>query len=270
MKKPVLLLLLCLPAYALGDGLPDLGDASQTALSSAEERQIGRQSMLQIRARKQYLNDAEINDYLDQLGAGLVEHSAESGQDFEFFAVDDYNINAFAMPGGLVGVNAGLLLTVQSESELASVLSHEISHVTQHHLARMIAGQQNSGLISLAAIAIAILTARTNPQAAEAAIVSVQAGEIQKQLNFTRTYEEEADRIGLQLLQKSAFNPHAMPEFLVRLQKANRARALCRHSAEYTHAETASAQISRDHRWSYGCGFGQREHCPHARFFSRR
>ena len=222
MKKLTLALLLCFSPIALGDGLPDLGDASQAALSPLQERQIGRQSMLQIRAGKQYLDDAEINDYLNQLGARLVENSPEPSLDFEFFAIDDYTVNAFAMPGGYIGVNAGLLLTTQSESELASVLSHEISHVTQHHIARMIAGQQGDSLISMAAIAIAILAARTNPQAAEAAIVGVQAGAIQKRLNFTRTYEEEADRIGLQLLQKSGFNPRAMPEFLVRLQKATR------------------------------------------------
>ncbi len=217
-----LALLLCVSPCAISDGLPDLGDVSQAALSPVQERQIGRQSMLQIRASRQYLDDAEINDYLNQLGARLVENSPEPSLDFEFFAIDDYAINAFAMPGGFVGVNAGLLLTTQSESELASVLSHEISHVTQHHLARMIAGQQGDGLISMAAIAIAILAARTNPQATEAAIVSVQAGAMQKQLNFTRTYEEEADRIGLQLLQKSGFNTHAMPEFLDRMQKATR------------------------------------------------
>ena len=219
---PILLLLLCFSPSALSDGLPDLGDISQSALSPIQERQIGRQSMLQIRASKQYLDDAEVNDYLNQLGAKLVENSPEPSLDFEFFAINDYTVNAFAMPGGYIGVNAGLLLTTQSESELASVLSHEISHVTQHHLARMIAGQQNDSLISMAAIAIAILAARTNPQASEAAIVSAQAGAIQKQLNFTRSYEEEADRIGLQLLQKSGFNSHAMPEFLERLQKATR------------------------------------------------
>ena len=222
MKKLSLLVLLCFSPCVMGDGLPDLGDVSQAALSPLQERQIGRQSMLQIRAGRQYLDDAEINDYLNHLGAKLVENSPEPSQDFEFFAIDDYAVNAFAIPGGYIGVNAGLLLTTQSEAELASVLSHEISHVTQHHLARMIAGQQNDSLISMAAIAIAILAARTNPQATEAAIVGVQAGAIQKQLNFTRTYEEEADRIGLQILQKSGFNTHAMPEFLERLQKATR------------------------------------------------
>ena len=222
MKKLTLLLLLCISPCAVSDGLPDLGDVSQAALTPLQERQIGQQSMMQIRASKQYLDDAEINDYLNQLGAKLVENSPEPSLDFEFFAVDDYSVNAFALPGGFIGVNAGLLLITQSESELASVLSHEISHVTQHHLARMIEGQRGDSLISMAAIAIAILAARTSPQAAEATIASVQAGNIQKQLNFTRANEEEADRIGLQLLQKSGFNTHAMPEFLERLQKATR------------------------------------------------
>ena len=222
MKKIALLLLLYFPAYTLGDGLPDLGDVSQAALTPLQEREIGQQSMMQIRASKQFLDDSEVNDYLNQIGYRLVENSPEPGLEFEFFAVNDYGINAFAMPGGFVGVNAGLLLTTQSESELASVLSHEISHVTQHHLARMIASQQGDSLISMATIALAILAARTNPQASEAAIVSAQARSMQKQLNFTRSYEEEADRIGLQLLRKSGFNTHAMPEFLERLQNSTR------------------------------------------------
>jgi predicted Zn-dependent protease len=222
MRNLTLLLLLCISPCAMSDGLPDLGDVSQTVLTPLQERQIGQQSMMQIRASKQYLDDAEINDYLNQLGDRLVENSPEPSLDFEFFAVNDYSVNAFALPGGFIGVNAGLLLITQSESELASVLSHEISHVTQHHLARMIEAQRGDGLISMAAIAVAILAARTNPQATEATIVGVQAANIQKQLNFTRAYEEEADRIGLQLLQKSGFNTHAMPEFLERLQKATR------------------------------------------------
>jgi len=222
MKRLILALLLCLPPYVAGDGLPDLGDASQIILTPTQERMIGQQSMMEIRASRQYLDDPEINDYLNQLGGKLVGYSTEPSLNFEFFAINDYNVNAFALPGGFIGINAGLLLTTQSESELASVLSHEISHVSQHHLARMIAGQQNDGLISMAAIAVAILTARTSPQTTEAAIASVQAIAIQKQLNFTRTYEEEADRIGLQILEKSGFNNHAMPEFLERLQKATR------------------------------------------------
>lgn len=220
MNKLTLLLILCFSPCAMSDGLPDLGDVSQTVITPLQERQIGHQSMLQIRASKQFLDDAEINDYLNQLGYKLVENSSEPSQAFEFFALNDYNINAFAMPGGYIGVNSGLLLTVQSESELAAVLSHEIAHVTQHHLARIIAGQQVDGLASMAALAVAILAARNSPQAAEAAIVSMQARAMQKQLDFTRTHEQEADRIGLDILQKSNFSIHAMPEFLNRLQRA--------------------------------------------------
>lgn len=222
MKKISLLLLLCFSPCALGDGLPDLGDVSQTILTPLQERQIGHQSMMQIRASKQFLDDAEINDYLNQLGYRLVGNSAEPGSKFEFFSINDYNVNAFAMPGGFIGVNSGLLLIVQNESELASVLSHEIAHITQHHLARMVAGQQYDGMASMAAIAVAILAARSNPQASQAAITGVQAHSIQKQLNFTREHEQEADRIGLDILQKSNFNTHAMPDFLDRLQKATR------------------------------------------------
>lgn len=222
MKKLAMLLLLCLSPCALGDGLPDLGDVSQATITPQQARQIGEQAMMQIRASKEYLNDSEVNDYLNKIGDRLVENSPEPALDFEFFAVNDYNVNAFAMPGGFIGVNIGLILITQSESELASVLSHEISHVTQHHLERMVEAQRGSGMISMAAIALAILAARTSPQVSEAAIASVQAGNVQRQLNFTRADEEEADRIGLQLLEKSGFNTHAMPEFLRRLQTSTR------------------------------------------------
>ncbi|HEY0666371.1 MAG TPA: M48 family metalloprotease [Gallionella sp.] len=222
MKKLPLLLLLCFPPAALSDGLPDLGDVSQTVLTPMQERQIGHQSMLQIRASSQYLDDVEINDYLNRIGYKLVQNSAEPSLDFEFFALDDHNINAFAMPGGYIGVNSGLLLTAQSESELAAVLGHEIAHVTQHHLARILSGTRNDGWSTMAALAVAILAARTNPQAAEAAIASAQAHSIQKQLDFTRSHEQEADRVGLDILEKSGFSIHAMPEFLNRLQLATR------------------------------------------------
>ena len=221
-KLSVLLLLLCLPPVVLSEGLPDLGDVSQATLTPVQERQIGQQSMLQIRASRQFLDDPEINDYLNQIGDRLVANSTEPSLNFEFFAVDDYTVNAFAMPGGFVGVNTGLLLITQNESELASVLAHEISHVTQHHYARMLSATKNDSLTSMAAIALAFLAARNSPQSGEAAIVGAQARAIQKELDFTRQHEQEADRFGLELMAKSGFNTHAMPEFLERLQHATR------------------------------------------------
>ncbi len=222
MKNLLLALLLALPLPCRAEGLPDLGDVSQAAVSPQQERQIGEQSMFEIRADRSYLDDAGIGDYLNQLGYQLVANSGEPGQEFEFFAIADSAINAFALPGGFIGVNTGLILAVQSESELASVLGHEIAHVTQHHLARMVAGQKLDTLAAMAAIAAAILAARSNPDASQAAIAGMQAGAIQRQLNFTRTHEQEADRLGLDTLQKAGLDPHAMPAFLKRLQNATR------------------------------------------------
>lgn len=221
MKKIALILLSTLPLLAYADGLPDLGDSSQESVSPQQEKQIGLQSMFEIRASKSYLSDPEVNDYLNQLGYRLVANSNEPSQDFEFFAINENSINAFALPGGFVGVHTGLILTAQTESELASVLAHEISHVTQHHIARMIAGQKYDTIASMASIAVAILAARSNPQAAQAAMIGAQAGMMQRRLDFTRTYEKEADRIGIELLERSGFDTRAMPAFFERMQKAN-------------------------------------------------
>jgi predicted Zn-dependent protease len=220
MQKILITALFLLPLLAHADGLPDLGDVSQEIVSPQMERQIGEQSMFQIRADNSYLDDPEVYDYLNHLGGRLVANSSEPGQPFEFFAIQDNAINAFAIPGGFVGVNTGLIQLTQSESELASVLSHEISHVTQHHYARMISGQRYDSLGALAAVAVAILAARSNPQAATTAIVGAQGGVMQRQLNFTREHEKEADRIGIGILDKSGFDTRAMPSFFERLQKA--------------------------------------------------
>jgi predicted Zn-dependent protease len=220
MKKFILSALLSLPLLAYADGLPDLGDISQEMISPQMERQIGEQSMFQIRADNSYMDDPEIADYLNQLGGRLVANSPEPSQPFEFFAINDSAINAFALPGGFIGVNTGLLQLAQSESELASVLSHEISHVTQHHYAHMVSGQRYDSLAALATLAVAILAARNNPESANAAIVGTQAGVMQRTLNFTRQNEKEADRIGLSILDKSGFDTRAMPLFFERMQKA--------------------------------------------------
>jgi predicted Zn-dependent protease len=213
-------------ATASSSGLPELGDSAQAALSPVQERKIGEAVLKQIRASGGYLNDPEVNDYLNELGQRLVAARNDSRYDFTFFAVADPSINAFAMPGGYIGVNTGLILLTQTESELASVLAHEITHVTQNHMARALENQKNSLWMSLAALAVAMVAARSNSSssgdAVGAAIASAQALQLQNQLNFTRENEYEADRIGFQRLDAAGFDPAAMAALMERLQKASR------------------------------------------------
>jgi predicted Zn-dependent protease len=140
--------------------------------------------------------------------------------------VPDPQINAFALPGGYIGVHTGLILLTQSESELAGVLAHEISHVTQRHMARMVVNQQNQMLLSLAGLALAVLASRAGgangSQGVSAAIAGSQALAIQNQLNFTRDNEFEADRIGFQRLVAAGYDPNGMAAMMQRLQRANR------------------------------------------------
>jgi len=206
--------------------LPDLGDESQALFTPAQEHKLGESVVRQIRAQGAYLEDPEVNDYLNELGRRLVLAVPDSKQDFEFFAVADPSINAFALPGGYVGVNTGLILLTQTESELASVLAHEITHVTQHHFTRSLAGQQRSLLYAIAALAVAIAASRaggsSSGQAANAAIASAQAISMQSQLNYTRENEFEADRIGFQRLDAAGFDDSGMAALMQRLQKQSR------------------------------------------------
>lgn len=215
-------LLLMLPA-ALGQGLPELGDVSGAVLSPQMERSIGEAAMRDIRFRhRSYLDDPELADYIDSLGHRLTAVSPDARLDFEFFMVRDNTINAFAMPGGFVGVHTGLLLAAQSESEVASVLSHEVAHVTQRHIARMLGKEAQMSVPTLAALVVAVLAARANPEVAQGAMAAITAGNIQSQLNYTRDFEREADRVGYQILERSGFDVHAMDRFFERLQKFGR------------------------------------------------
>jgi beta-barrel assembly-enhancing protease len=204
--------------------LPDLGDSSQTIMSPAQERKLGEAIVRQIRGAGGYLDDPEVNDYLNELGNRLVMATRDVRQDFVFFAVPDAQINAFALPGGFVGVNTGLIVLAQNESQLASVLAHEISHVTQHHITRGMANQQNVILTTLAGLALAIVTAKAGggSQATAAAIAGTQALSMQQQINFTRENEYEADRVGFSRLVAAGFDPDAMAAFFERMQRQSR------------------------------------------------
>jgi len=206
--------------------LPDLGDSVQSSMSPAQERKLGETIMQQARANGGVMNDPEVNDYLQQLGHRITSASKDIKQDFEFFAVNDPSINAFALPGGYIGVHTGLILLTQNESELAAVLAHEISHVTQHHVARMVTAQKDTMLMTLAGLALAILASRaggsSSNDAAAGAIAASQALATQTALNFTRENEYEADRIGFQRLDAAGFDVGAMASFMKRMQKAVR------------------------------------------------
>jgi len=206
--------------------LPDLGDSSQAAMSPAQERKLGDAIMRQVRAQGGYLQDPEVNDYLNELGRRLVLAVPGTKQDFEFFGVPDAQINAFALPGGHIGVHTGLIVLAQNESELASVLAHEISHVTQHHMSRMVDKQKDTMLMTLAGLALAVLASRaggTNgAQGVQAAIAGSQALAMQNQINFTRDNEYEADRVGFSRLVAAGFDPNAAATFMEKLQRSTR------------------------------------------------
>lgn len=224
MRVTYLILVLFLGVQAVwAEGLPELGDASGAILSPQMERRIGEEAMRDIRLREPgYLDDPELAAYVNVLGHRLSATNPDARQDFEFFMIRDGTINAFAMPGGFVGVNTGLLIAAQSESEVASVLAHEVAHVTQHHIARMLGKQAQMSVPNIAALVVAILAARSNPQAAQGAMAAITAGNIQAQLDYSRDFEREADRVGFQSLQQAGFDVHAMGAFFERLQKFGR------------------------------------------------
>ncbi len=215
--------LVLLVQQAQAQGLPELGDSSGTLLSPQMERKIGEQAMREIRLRDpNFLDDPELTEYINAVGRRIVSASPEARQGFEFFLVRDNTVNAFAMPGGFVGVHTGLLLAAQTESELAGVLAHEVAHVTQHHIARLLGKQEQMSIPILAAIVLGLLAARSSPDLTQAVIAGAGATSIQSQLNYTRDFEREADRIGFQFLQQAGFDVGGMGAFFERMQKATR------------------------------------------------
>jgi len=206
--------------------LPTLGDASSEDLSPIMERKLGEEIMLGIRNNIDYIDDEVVSEYLNNFGSKLLEvHQEARGEanfDFDFFAVRDTRINAFALPGGFIGVHSELILTAQNESQLASVLAHEIGHVAQRHIARMIGNQKQDALIPLTSLILAALTMHANPDAAMGLAVGGQGLMAQRQLNFSQHAEREADRVGLQILRDGGYDPSDMVAFFERMQNSAR------------------------------------------------
>lgn len=221
MKRSILALLL-ISHLSYADNLPDMGDQSQALLSPQQEKAVAEDALRYLRMSPQWLGDAEVNSYLNQLVSRIVLSNPDIKQNFTLVGLQDESINAFAVPGGAIGVHTGLILASQNESELAAVFSHEMAHVTQHHMSRLMEAQQRSLWPTMAAIAAAILLARSNTNLSAAGIAGAQAYSIQNTLDFTRNHEREADSIGLRYLQQSGFDPHGMPDFFNRLQQKTR------------------------------------------------
>jgi len=203
--------------------LPDLGDASGSELSLQTERKIGESIVRDIKFREpSYLDDPEVTEYLNDLGSRLSNAGTGMRQDFEFFAIRDPSINAFALPGGFVGVHTGLITASDNESEIASVIAHEMAHVTQRHIARQIGIEKQMQMPMMIAMAAAILLARSRPDLASGAAMAAQGGAVQTQLSFSRDFEREADRVGFQTLAASGFDVRAMGAFFEKLQRSSR------------------------------------------------
>jgi len=208
-----------LPARLAASELPDLGDSSASVLSAEDDYRLGQAFMRNLRQNVEIIEDPELNSYLNSLGYRLLS-AANTQLPFNFFIINEPSINAFAGPGGHIGIHSGLILATESEGELAAVMAHEISHVTQRHLARAFQKASSAQIQTFAAILAAIILG--SPELSTAMITTAAAGNIQQQLNFTRSHEREADRVGIDILVNSGFDPNHMPGFFYRLQEAYR------------------------------------------------
>ncbi len=204
--------------------LPDIGNSAGAVVAAQEEREYGRALMREFRRRAQTVDDPLLEDYMNHLGYSLVAQSDDAERDFTFFIVDSNVVNAFAAPGGYIGIHSQLILEAETEAELAGVTAHEVAHVTQRHIARRIEAQSKLSLpltlLMLGAVAAGAASGSTD--AAQAGVVGVQAASAQLQINFTRNNEREADRVGIALLAKAGFDPNGMAEFFGRMQRISR------------------------------------------------
>lgn len=219
------LLALLAGAPALAEvNLPDIGSPADAILSKNAEAQLGAQIMAQLRARGQVLEDPLLTEYINEIGHRIAPHANDGDHRFTFFVVDDPAINAFALPGGYIGVHTGLLQATRSEDELAGVLAHEVAHVTQRHIARAIHANQRQSILSTAIMLGAILAgaASGSSDAVQGAIAVGQGTAIQQQINFTRQHEYEADRIGIDALSQAGFDPNGMASFFEVISRSTR------------------------------------------------
>ncbi|HQV24097.1 MAG TPA: M48 family metalloprotease, partial [Agitococcus sp.] len=201
-----------------------LPDFATFSVNAAQEYALGRQFLRELRASTPVLSDPLINNYLENLSYKLAFAAQSKHQQLQLVLLPDRNINAFAVMGGVIGVNAGLLLYADNEAEVAAVLAHELAHIDQHHYARASQAQSGDSWLYLAAILASIaLSSASDSDAGLALGLSTQAALIDKQLSYSRLHEREADHLGMQTLLAAGFNPQAMADFFVKMDKQVRA-----------------------------------------------
>jgi beta-barrel assembly-enhancing protease len=202
--------------------LPDIGVVGADTLSIDEELAIGQVIYSQLRGQGGVLYDPVVQEYIQALGNKLVIHADNTKYPFTFFVINNQALNAFAFYGGHVGTHTGLIYRAETESELASVLAHEIAHVTQRHIVRRSQAAERSSPLQIASLIGGAILMMASPQAGIAAISAGNAGAIQNQINYTRTFEKEADRIGLRILFEAGFDPFSAADFFGRLLESKR------------------------------------------------
>ncbi|HBY84881.1 MAG TPA: peptidase M48, partial [Colwellia sp.] len=197
--------------------LPDIGISGYSVLSTDKELQIGKAMMRQLRGSQPLIQDPVLIEYINHLGNTLVKNAQGVNYAFEFFLINNNELNAFAFFGGHVGIHSGLITTADTESELASVIAHEISHVTQRHLARRLESQSQTQGLSMAAMLSSVLITLVNPSVGIAALSASMAVSQQASINYTRGNEKEADRVGIALLASSNFDPQGAASFFSKM-----------------------------------------------------
>jgi len=197
--------------------LPDIGTAAVTTLSIGQEVEMGDYYTRLLRASAPIINDPVLNEYINSLGKKLVANADSVQTPFKFYVLKSDVLNAFAYFGGNVVVHSRLITDTDTESQLASVMAHEIGHVTQRHLARAMESRNKNSPYIWGATLGSILLALASPEAGMAAISGTMAGSAQSQISFTQSNEQEADRVGLRTLVKAGFNPYASADFLQKL-----------------------------------------------------
>lgn len=213
----------CATVQAQPMGIPSMGAASSADLSPALERTLGEAIMEQGRRDPTYINDPDVNQYLTSMGRKLAATVSGAQQPITVFAIRDPQINAFALPGGYIGIHSGLVAASRNESELASVIAHEIGHVLQRHVARGMTRQSQSSHIMIASVVGALLAALAGSGDLAMGVAAFgQAAAVDRQLGFSRQAEQEADRLGVEMLRKAGFDPNGMVEMFQQLSNASR------------------------------------------------